>query len=158
MLKLTSGIKMGKRICNFDHDVIVGASMMAYFINWCHLDICLKKDYLFQQDDTKTHYEWSTPPRLCSESLLDWHVHTVFFFCFRIRKVFFTFSLLIFLFCPFIFFPLQRPVRWTMCFSRQPQPSWRLSCGSGFCWKRPALSHSGHSFSPTFCRDPSKKQ
>lgn len=56
------------------------------------------------------------------------------------------------------FFPLQRPVRWTMCCSRQPRPSWRRWCGSGSCWKRPASSLCGHFSSPTSYRDPSKRE
>lgn len=66
--------------------------------------------------------------------------------------------LYIILFSPFCFLPLQRPVRWIMCCSRQPQPSWRPWCGSGSCWRRPASSHFGHSSSPTSYRDPSKKE
>lgn len=54
------------------------------------------------------------------------------------------------------FFLSQRLVKWTMCCSRQPQPSWRLWLESGSFWRRTALSPSEHSSSPTSYRDQSK--
>lgn len=103
---------------------------------------------------------FDTHPGLLSQSFYVLRAHS----CKAHMYIFDTTNFLFFNLCDFLcpdmfllFFPThQRPVRWTMCCSRQPQPSWRLWFGNGSCWRKPALNLCVHFSSPMSYRDLSK--